>query len=382
LRSIHDIKVIILLFVFLFLPTHVVLAYEYTADVSLSLSEQYNDNIFLSRDRVSDFITFITPSIGLSIKSLNSELKLGYSPSFSFYSSHADLNDTAHNFTADGNFTFSKRLNLVLKDTFVKSSEISDIRAIPDLGPITGRIERRLHTFSSNISYKLRDNLTSTLGVSYYDTDYKGAGLFEVKTYSGNMGITYIQSKRTTFIANARYIKYDYRPLSDAIGQEYSLGITHMLTPTLTIGLTGGAIVTKVEDIDKSDIGFSGGADLTKTFAKGEAALSYRQTVIPGIEYGVPLKTQTINFRSSRRMTDKLTASASASYSNFKSIETDDFDTDDLLFKVDLTYSLRPWAGLSLSYSYVNSNDKVIDANDYYNNIIFLSLKLSYIRRL
>jgi hypothetical protein len=375
-------KVITLLFVFLFLPTNIVLAYEYTSDVSLSLSEQYNDNIFLSRDRVSDFITFITPGIGLSIKSSNSELKLGYSPSFSFYSSHTELNETSHHFTADGSFTLSERLSLLLRDTFVKSSEISDIRAVPDLGPITARREVRLHTLNSNISYRLRDNLSYMLGVSYFDTDYKEKGLIEVKTYSGNMGISYIQSKRTTFTANARYIKYDYRPFSDVTGQDYSLGITHRLNPTLTIGLTGGAIITKIEDTGKSDTGFSGSADLTKTFEKGEVALSYRQTVIPAIEYRLPTRARTISLRSSRKMTDKLAASASASYSNFKSIETDDYDTDDLLFNVDLTYSLRPWAGLSLSYSYVNSNDKVINARDYYNNLVFISLRLSYSRRL
>ncbi len=375
--------VVMLILFFLFFPAKIAMAYDYTADISLSLSEEYNDNIFLEHSsRDSDFVTYISPAIGLSIRSVNSVLRLGYSTSFSFYGSHPELNEPAHNFTANGNFTLSNKLSLTLTDTYVKSSEISDIRAIPDIGPITGRIERRLHTISSNISYRLRDNLSYIIGASYSDTDYKESGFNEVKTYSGNMGLSYRHSERTSLSANARYTKYDYRPSSDATGQDYSLGITYLITPTLTLGLTGGATTTKIEDTGESDTGFSGGVELTKRLARGEAALSFRQAVIAGVETGTPLRDQTVSLRLTRPLTNQLAASISASYSNFKSIETNDYDTNETLLSTNLTYSFMPWASLALSYSYVNSDDKIANTSDYYNNIFFLTLRLSYSRRL
>lgn len=375
--------VVMLILAFLFFPAKIAMAYDYTANISLSLSEEYNDNIFLEpSDRDSDFITYISPGIDLSIRSVNSELRLGYYPTFSIYSSHDELNDTAHRFTANGSFKLSERLNFTLSDTFVKSSEASDIRTIPDIGPITGRLERRLHTISGNISYRLRDNLSYILGASYSDTDYKEAGLSEVKTYSGSMGLSYRHSERTTLSANARYIKYDYRPDSDATGQDYSLGITYLITPTLTLGLTGGATITKIEDTGELDTGFSGGVELTKRLKRGEAALSFRQAVIAGVETGVPLRNRTVSLRLTRPITNQLAASITASYSNFKSIETNDYDTNETLLSTDLTYSLRPWASLALSYSYVNSDDKIVNTRDYYNHIVLLTLRLNYIRRL
>ena len=51
-------------------------ALDYTADLSLSLSEQYNDNIFLSHtDRTTDYITLISPAISLSTKTEKADVE-------------------------------------------------------------------------------------------------------------------------------------------------------------------------------------------------------------------------------------------------------------------------------------------------------------------
>jgi hypothetical protein len=375
---------VLMIFLLLFFPVKAVMAYEYTLGVSLSLSEEYNDNIFLEHsDRKSDFITYLSPGLDFSLKSINSELRLGYSTSFNYYKSHSELNSSpAHNFTASGLFNLSERLSLTITDTYIKSSEIRDIRTVPDLGPVTGRIERTLHTVGGSISYSLRDNLSYTLGASYSDADYKEPGSSAVKTCSGNMGLNYRQSERTTLSANVRYVKYDYNLNSDATGQDYTLGVTYRLTPTLTVRATAGATNTKIEDTGGSDTGFTGGVDFTKAFEKGEAALSYRQSVIAGVENGAPLRTQTASLSLRRPITNKLAAAVSASYSKFESVKRTNVDTDEISFGADLTYNLGPWAGLALSYSYVNSDDKLIDTRDYYNHIIFLTLRLSSSRRL
>ena len=375
--------VVMFILAFLFFQVKPVMAYEYTTDISLSLTEEYNDNIFLEpSDRISDFITHISPGINFSVKSTNSELRLGYSPSFSLYSAHDELNDTAHRFTANGSFRLSERLSLTLTDTFVKSSEMVDIRAIPDLGPITGRTELRLNTVSGNISHRLSDTFSYTVGASYFDTDYKEPGFIDVKTYSGNTSLGYRSSERTTLSANVRYVKYDYKTVTDAEGQDYTLGATHRFSPTVTGSLTGGITITKIEDTGETDTGFTGNLNITKTFEKGEAALSCRQTVIAGVETGTPLRDRTVSLRFTRPITNQLTASVSASYSNSKSVETNDVDTDVTSLNPDLTYSFSPWASLSLSYNYINNDDKITNTGDYYNHIVFLTLRLNYSRRL
>jgi hypothetical protein len=233
------------------------------------------------------------------------------------------------------------------------------------------------------MSYRLTENLYYILGVSYFDYDYKEPGFIEVKTYSGNMGLNYNLSKLTTLSVNARYVRYDFRPTSDATQQDYLLGVTHRFTPTLTIGITGGTIITKIQDTGELNTDLSVGVDLTKRFEKyGEAALYCRQTVLTGIDTGEPVRERLAKFSLLKPITEKSTVSLSASYGNYKSVVTNNQNTDETQFKAGLTYNFTPWAKLrpmlTLSYSYFDSNDKINDRNDYYNNIILFTLKLGY----
>jgi hypothetical protein len=376
-------KYTVALFIFLLLTTKTAMAYEYNLEPSLSLTGQYNDNIFLRHsDRIGDFITYASPGIAFSVKSLNTELKLGYSPTFSFYRSHDELNDTGHNFAANGTFTLSDRLIFVLTDTFVKSSDIRDLRDIPDLGPITQRAETTFHNLTGNASYKLTNNLFSTLGLSYSDADTEGIGFSKVKTYSGNMALAYNSSEKTTLSANAGYIKYNYNPGSDATGQDYTLGVTHKLSPTVTISVNGGVIITKIEDNGTSDVNFKGGVDIKKIFETGEADLSYKHTIISGIESNSPVRDQIVSFRLLMPVSKKWTPSVSAFYSDYKSVGTTKTDRNEAGFNTDLMYSFSPEVNLTLSYRYINSNDKIDNKAAYYNNIVFLTFRLSYSRRL
>ena len=362
-------------------------ALEYTVDLSLALSEEYNDNIFLSPDRVSDFITRVSPGISLLARSVTSEMRLGFSPTFNIYSDNSDLNYTGYSFTASGLFTLSEKMSLNITETYLQSKDPVDRRGISDiinLGPQFGLAEYRVNVTSGTISYKLMGNLIYTLGASYASVNYKEPGFSDVNTYSGNMGLTYIKSDRDTFTANVRYSKYDYSPGSDSTAQEYTLGVTHRFTPTVTLGVTGGVVITKIEDTDATSTDFSGGVDLTKTFERGMATLYYRQTAIAGTGIGAaqPLRTQTTGIRVSRDLAEKWTGSLTAAYTKYKSTEPPDVEIDETAFGADLRYSFRPWATLMLSYYYLNHNDKVLNTADYHNNIVLLTLRLAYSKRL
>jgi hypothetical protein len=187
---------------------------------------------------------------------------------------------------------------------------------------------------------------------------------------------------RTSLLANARYTKYDFRPESDATQQDYSLGLTHRFTPTLTASITGGPTIIHIEDTDETTTGFSGWIDLTKTFVRGEAVLSLIQDYIGSLEGGEPLRARSVSFRLTKPLTQKWDVSLRAAYGNYESVETDTTDTDEALFDIGITYIFAPWATVTLSYSYVDSDDKIDDNGDYYNNIVFLTLRLSYSKRL
>jgi len=375
-------RLLIVLSLFLFLSPGMAFAFESTTELFLSISEAYNDNIFLtSKNRKSDFITYITPGINWSARSPGNELRLGYSPSFSYFNRYDGANETSHRLNVSGNLTLSEALSFTLADTFVKSSEPADVRTVQGIGPLRGRVDRRVNTIDGILTYTLRKNLFLTMGASHLDTDYSEPGFSEVKTLTGTVGISYRATDRTTWSANARYVKYDYRPTSDATEQDYTLGVIHKLTPTLTMALNSGLFYIKIRDTGDSDTGFAGGADFTQALEKGEVSLSLRQSLTPGIDYGTTLRSQSVSLRLTKPITETWSTSLTGSFSKFKTIETNDVDTDETLFNFDVTYRFRPWGSLILSYNYIDHDDKITDRADYYNHIILLTLRLSYITK-
>jgi polysaccharide biosynthesis protein VpsM len=358
-------------------------ALEYTGKLSLSLSEEYDDNIFLTRsDKVDDFITYISPGIGLSLRSQTSQLSLNYIPTFSFYSNNSDLNETSHQFTATGNFALSEKASAELTHTFIKSSETQDFVDIADIGPITRRIEKRLNIFNTNFTYQLTQHIDYTLGIRYSDLDYPEPDLSEVKTYSGNMRIAYRFSESLSFSAGGNFVKYDYRPDSDATMQEYTAGLTYRFNPAYSISITGGPSITKIEDTGETDTGYGGGIALTRTDERGSATLAVRQTIIAGVESGEPLTSREAALRITRELTPRWNITLSGSYNKYESVENDTTDEDVVRLGGSITYSLSPWANLSLNYSFSDHEDNIVDTASYQNNIVLLRIDLSYDKRL
>ncbi len=364
-------------------PADSAFPYEYMGKLSLAVSEQYNDNIFLTKsNKESDFVTFITPGIDLGIRSGGSSMAVSYSPSFSFYSSHDENNSTSHRLNADGVLGITERTTLTVNETYIRSKELTDIVSIPDFGPISRLAEREYNLVTATLSHKLRSNLILSAGGSYSLIDNKDTALNNARTYSGNVVLTYERSERTTLALTAIYTAYDFSGSSDATGQEYNLGIKYKLTPTLTMNLTGGATITKIKDGGPTDTGFSGGLELTKVFEKGTASVYFKQSVIPDSDNGQPVTDQTAGIVLSRPLSERWTASVSASYSRFKSTASGGgVDRDTIYANANMGYKIAPWADVSLTYSYVKSNDKGVSPQSYANNIISVALRVSYEKR-
>ncbi|MCL4491797.1 MAG: hypothetical protein M1510_07840 [Nitrospirae bacterium] len=149
----------------------------------------------------------------------------------------------------------------------------------------------------------------------------------------------------------------------------------------MTLGVTGGAALTKIEHAGKWSTNFSGGIELRQQIERGRAVLSLRQLVEPGLEEGRPLRTRMAGLRLTGSLTELWTVSLSSSYNTYKSINTPDTDADMVILSAELTYNIRRWAGLALSYSYVDYNDRRSRTGDYYDNRAALTLRVHYDKR-
>ncbi len=356
---------------------------EYVGDVSLSVSEEYNDNILLvGSDPMDDFITYVAPGIGVSLRSQSSQIRLDYSPTFSFYSSHSDLNETAHSLAATATFALSSKASASVRDTFVKSSETDALSEITDIGPITRRVERRYHTFNTALTYRLAPHVNGVAGISYSDLDYAEPDLSEVKTLGGNVRLEYRLSDTLSLFANGTILKYDYRPDSDALVQEYTAGLTYRYNPRFSITLTGGPTITKIEETGETDTGYGGGISLTRTDERGTATLSLAQSVVSGVESGEPLRSRSAALSVTRDISARWNISFSASYNEYETIDTDTTDANTIAVGGGITYRISSFANMNVNYRYSDYEDNSVGANSYQNHIVILRLNLAYSQRL
>lgn len=358
-------------------------ALDYTADLSLSVSEQYNDNIFLTRsNKVQDFITIVTPAVALSTRTEKAEAMINYSPSFLFYHENDDNNSITHQASARGLYRLSDSLTLGLSDAYVYSKESSVLRTIEGSGPITrGQETISTNTLIGDISYRLSGQFSLQGAATYTATDVSHSETGDYSTYAGRLGINYLFDEKTTLRANATYTFYDYSIAGNANSQEYTLGANYRITPTITADGYGGVVTTRIAAIGKTFTGFAGGLSVAKTFERGIASLAFVQGVSAGIESPTPLRSQVITLRYAMPATELMNVSLSAFYGRYRSIG----DTVNIVatnrseFGGTIEIAYRIWRRLSaiLSYSYVNSDDKASQTGSYVNNIVMIGLRLS-----
>ena len=358
-------------------------ALDYNVDLSLSAAEKYDDNIFLARSkRVGDFITVITPGIGLSTKNEKADVIIKYAPSFLFYAAHDEKNSITHQASGQGMLRLSERLNLSLSDTFIQTRETMYIRDLEG-GPVVRGQETILNnTAKGGLDYRLSDQIIIQPSVSYTYTANSGYSLSDASIYSGTLGASYLLTDRTTLRANATYTRYNYVISSDATGQEYTLGLIHKFTPTFSVDLYGGVVITQIDRPAWSDTGFSGGISFLKAFETGSAILSYKQGVTPGMQSMSPLPSRVVSLRYSMPLTDSLGAELSAQYGFYKSVGSiADMNRRDAGGTAALSYKLTTWATAMLSYSYVNSDDRMHSVGGYYNHVVMVGIKLNKLAR-
>jgi hypothetical protein len=363
-----------------------VYALDYTGSLSLSLSEQYNDNIFLGHsDKVSDYITSIAPMIALSTRTDKGDALLNFSPTFNFFKDNSFNNNTAEQASYLGHYRVTEALSLGLTDTFLHTRESSVVRTVDWTGPLAfaqGQETITTNNLSGDLAYKLTGKITLSANAGYTYTE-TSSGIGNVSTYTGGPGLSYLFNERTTVRVNATYTLFDYKDGGNSKSSSYIAGINYKITPTIVADGFGGAVITKVDQPSTSVTGFTGGLSITKSFTKGTASLSFAQTVIAGFESTTPVKLQTVTIRYAAPVTAFLDATIAAFYDRSRQIGgtvstgVENNNRNDYGWNAELSYRVMPWLSAMMSYSYINSEATVVKSDSYINNIIMLGIKLS-----
>ncbi|WP_456432655.1 hypothetical protein [Thermosulfuriphilus sp.] len=201
------------------------------------LSEEYNDNIYLSPNQEkSDWITILGPGIRLEQLTQYRSLGFNYELGLSRYKREDRNDSTRHNLSFFWDEQLRERLFMNITESFYRTEQPSEYRYQPDIMAVRHtRKPSYRNTFSGNLAYQFAEK--GFLRLSYSDVRFGSSDpdVEDSRLYSPGFSLSYGWGpvhKLTFSFFWSRY-EYDTRPGQE--GWNPSVSYTYYLNPHASI---------------------------------------------------------------------------------------------------------------------------------------------------
>jgi opacity protein-like surface antigen len=348
---------------------------EFRFGLATSLSERYDDNIFLSEKgrEEDDFITSITLSPSLTYKTPTTDFTLQYNPAFEFYAENSDENDVRHNGSLNLVSKLTPQLTFLATDTlaFIPGQDIArEERFIEDYTGSRGTASDLLrNAFNSTLAYQASKTTSIRGGFGYSFNRYDRPEETDDDTYKLTLGMDHQLTGSDVVFGEYSYrmIRYDHPswyPLeNDTNIHSITIGNTHTFPRDMVLKVSGGILFID-EDNAQSETGWNAGISLRKNFSTGSVEASFNRDVSPGEGEGSVTINNILRVSASRQFTRLWSGTFSTFYSNEKSVSHDEEEWEDMGFTAGASYEFSRQLTGNLSGSYVRQNAKGISGGD------------------
>ncbi|MDH4099358.1 MAG: TIGR03016 family PEP-CTERM system-associated outer membrane protein [Nitrospirota bacterium] len=386
---------------------------------SVSVREEYNNNIYLtSSNKEDDFITTVNPALNLRYGSKILDVSLDYGLNFRLYSDHSEQNETSLRETQ--RIKLGATLSPYRDILFLKISD--EYKRVP----IESRRQVALDNYISNMSdlnhliinpyavIPLGSTVKLNAGYQYEDLSYRKREGDDARNHLFTAGISYELSPRVTTTATYNYLISRLQNTEDYDRQSAGIGMTWKITPRVTLGGNvgktwfdydnQGEFNSTTWDI-KADYQVSPlfllSAGYSRNFSVSANVGGYKaQTTNAGITYTgkVPIslsvyettrryntesrkdKEKGVTLSTSMPITPRLQGNVTGNYSTSESEDAtlagNKEDVDRYSVTASLSYEFKITT-VSLGYTW-NWSDSNIDGNGYQNSIVWLQARFSF----
>lgn len=371
----------------------------------LSVSEQYNDNIFFRASQTNavsklpvedDFITTVSPGMTLQLgRQGDNHLSLDYTLDKSWYADHADEGHLDH-IVSFGVELKGNRFSLNGSDRF------QDLSGILGGGQNLGqRVNRRTLSDDYRVDYRLGEKTGLYISGNSSSTDYEsGTPLYDDWTLRGTGGFDYKATDKTSLFGEVYYSQsrtdpnvhsgptaaaFPNQPHLNHIGG--FLGARGDFTTRLS-----GSVKAGYETRYYSGGGTSGDTPVVEVTLENRfsdrtsASLIYSRrsevSVQSSVTSGASYTSDSFGLSVRQLVTSdgKLVASVGGSFDNNAYDAVAGFNREDQVYRANaaLAYSLQLWLTAKLAYQFEKyaSNDNLVI--DYTVNSVTLTVSVGY----
>ncbi len=402
--------------VYLLLPSQGWSAFATKA--SLSVGQEYNDNIFFEKKKEHDFITNITPTLSLFYAPTGQAvptLNLNISPQGQIYARHHEQNNFGDNISLTGGYTYqySPRLNFHISDTLrrkgqTRTSGETDDRAnqppgAPTSPPLPGSTvsspsyqnlgnfvsggDNISNNFSARGSYLLMPDLRFNGGYSFAYTNFIDSGGSETFHTLSFRGV-YNWQQEHNLHAGYSISFGKSRDGDDQVIHNFDFGDDYFtsglyklqLTPTLTLSASTGLSVNTGSSGPR--IANNSTVTLTKLWETATLTGGVRKGLTPSFGVSGISDTTTFYTNFNMRITEKLATHAGIDWSLF---DTRDVSFKTFTGKMGLQYQITPWLSSSLGYNHRRMDSgaganrtELLEEGKIQSNSVFLVLTVNF----
>jgi hypothetical protein len=342
---------------------------------SLAISEEYDDNVFLSpTDRQSDFVTSIRPGLRLAIKEYPLDVTMDVSARGVYYADHPELNSTTDN--QNGNLTIeyrpTPRFTASVTDTFSRSFNPGEVD--PEIGIITGRFRSTSNTVTPALSYQI--NPLTRIRLDYAFSIFRSDSPLVVESDTHEAGVFVEREFTPRTSGTFRYTFSHFEPKGNPPRDAHlpRIGLAHALSPTIRVSADAGPLLIERSD-GSTEITVGGSLRYAQQFPRGSLSVAYdRGARVAGV-IGEVVTTQGLIASATFLATRALTVGLESAVRLTESEDaTEDFRVYEAGIRLD--YRVLEWLSVNAGYRYTRQDDRT-GPLDLDRNLVFLGLTAS-----
>jgi len=388
------------------------LAAESDFTPSITLSEEYTDNVFGSTDRRSDFITRLLPGIAATYKAPLWDWNLGYTFDYRYYAQNSRSADTSNNINANGLVRIiDEKLFLQLSDTYKQVS--LDVTRDTTNDSLNGnQTDQNIGTVSPYLVLRPATNLVLKIGYRYINTWYKDPASVSKQDHQGFINLAYDFSPKIIFTTDYTFTnelpetgnsfyrhevlagpRYEYADKSFIFAQggvtatDYSNG-TNTLNPAWKGGIThtvdtfvaAATVGTGYTDDPAGDSTFSTSYILTLTKNLSQGSVTLRGSYI---EYEdaeteeTTTKTYAAGINSLLEVLPDIKVNLGFTYENYHDVEIASY-TDKYFVDSGISWLAGKDLNLGLYYKFIDYSSAETADDNYRINRVILEVRKTF----
>lgn len=349
----------------------------FASQFSFGVGEEYNDNIFFSKQKDHDFISTLVPTLSFFYAPAGQTeptATLSIAPMGELYARHSELNNFGKNFLIQGAYAYrySPQLSFDFADNFQRQGPTrtggfgqplhlqtgpttpgSGLTDSQDLKNFTSQGDQITNSFGINGSYLYRPDVSFTGFYRNTVAQFLDAGGTEVSNTIGARGIYNWRQDHNLHAGYSISINKSRDGDEDGIihnfdfGDDYFSNYNLQLTPTLSLTASTGLSFNAGND--GPTIANNTNITITKLWEAGVLNAGLRKGLTPSFGVAGTSDTTSIFTTLAFRFSEKLSTNADVNLSFY--------DTEDVNFKtfeagMGLQYMINSWLSAALNYRF------------------------------